>query len=90
MDYAQQQQQPQAPQIARLPPLPNKKLEPSLMEFAAMLAELQAWRQRHLTAHVPRFCFDAPELGAWVRYLRKQHKEGLLEQWKVDRWAYWL
>lgn len=50
-----------------------------------MYAQLQAWQQRHLSAHVPRHCFDAPELGAWVRYMRKQHTDGQLEQWKVDR-----
>jgi hypothetical protein len=55
------------------------------MDFAAMYALLQAWQQRHQSAHVPRHCFDAPELGAWVRYMRKQHTDGQLEQWKVDR-----
>lgn len=67
--------------------VPNKRLRPSRMDFGVMFTQLQAWRQRFLSAHVPRHCFDAPELGAWVRYLRKQHSEGQLEQWKVDRWA---
>lgn len=75
------QQQPQQQRI----PLPGRKLRPSRMDFTAMLQRLAAWRARHLSAHVPRHCFDAPELGAWVRYMRKQHKEGRLEQWKADR-----
>lgn len=69
----------------QLGPLPDRRLRPSRMDFAAMYAQLQAWQQRHLSAHVPRHCFDAPELGAWVRFMRKQHTDGQLEQWKVDR-----
>lgn len=71
--------------VQQLDPWPNRKLRPSKMDFAAMYAELQVWQQKHLSAHVPRYCFDAPELGAWVRYMRKQYKVGLLEQWKADR-----
>ncbi|WIA12702.1 hypothetical protein OEZ85_006343 [Tetradesmus obliquus] len=55
------------------------------MDFETMVGQLVQWKARHLSAHVPRFCFDAPELGAWVRYVRKQHKDGALEQWKVER-----
>jgi hypothetical protein len=65
--------------------LPQRKLRPSRMDFEAMFGQLEQWKAQHLSAHVPRFCFDAPELGAWVRYVRKQHKDGLLEQWKVER-----
>eukprot|EP00775_Hariotina_reticulata_P002782 gene2782-3075_t len=55
------------------------------MEFEIMFVQLAAWKEQHLTAHVPRFCFDAPELGAWVRYMRKQHKDRHLAQWMTDR-----
>jgi hypothetical protein len=65
--------------------LPQRKLRPSRMDFELMFGQLVQWKAQHLSAHVPRFCFDAPELGAWVRYVRKQHKDGLLEQWKVER-----
>ena len=82
-----QQQQQGGP--AALEPLaqqlPDRRLRPSRFDFGTMYVQLQAWKQQHLTAHVPRHCFDAPELGAWVRHLRKLHKEGQLEQWKVDR-----
>lgn len=81
---------PQQRQQQQLDDLVISKLRPSRMDFAAMYAQLAAWQQRFLSAHVPRHCFDAPELGAWVRYLRKQHKDGHLEQWKVDRWGLWL
>jgi hypothetical protein len=52
-----------------------------------MYQELKAWKEQHLSAHVPRHCFDAPQLGAWVRHMRKQYKEQRLEQWKVERCA---
>ncbi|KAF6255405.1 hypothetical protein COO60DRAFT_217099 [Scenedesmus sp. NREL 46B-D3] len=65
--------------------LPQRKLRPSRMDFGLMLGQLTQWKAQHLSAHVPRFCFDAPELGAWVRHVRKQHKDGVLEQWKVER-----
>jgi hypothetical protein len=81
----QQQQQPHLQQQQQDLLLPDRRLRPSRMDFAAMLAQLAAWRGRFLTAHVPRHCFDAPELGAWVRHVRKQHAEGRLEQWKVER-----
>eukprot|EP00882_Tetradesmus_deserticola_P012521 GHRQ01013273.1.p1 GENE.GHRQ01013273.1~~GHRQ01013273.1.p1 ORF type:complete len:258 (+),score=66.86 GHRQ01013273.1:833-1606(+) len=65
--------------------LPELKLRPSRMDFETMLRQLAQWKAQHLSAHVPRLCFDVPELGAWVRFVRKQHKDGLLEQWKVAR-----
>jgi hypothetical protein len=74
---AQQQQQQQQ--------LPGGRLRPSRLDFGLMLAQLAGWQQRHLSAHVPHHCFDAPALGAWVRHMRKQHRSGLLERWKVDR-----
>lgn len=82
----QQQPQQQQQQLDQLV-INSSKLRPSRMDFATMYAQLAAWQQRFLTAHVPRHCFDAPELGAWVRYVRKQHKDGHLEQWKADRWG---
>ena len=73
-------------------------LRPSLMPFEAMCRRLGAWRARFGTAHVPRRCFDAAELGAWVRYLRRRAARsrrcgrggggvggGALELWKVER-----
>lgn len=63
------------------------KLYPSRFPFEPMYEQLRRWQGRHVSAHVPRFCFDAPALGAWVRFLRKQRKLGQLEQWKVDRCA---
>lgn len=95
------QEAQQGPQVTGLPPaqhslaatpssaprLPDLRLRPSLMDFATMYAQLQAWQARHMSAHVPRHCFDAPELGAWVRHMRKQHKDRRLEQWKADRCA---
>lgn len=65
--------------------MPSRKVRPSQMEFETMFMQLAAWKQQYLTAHVPRFCFDAPELGAWVRHMRKQHKDCQLAQWKTDR-----
>ncbi|KAF8067197.1 hypothetical protein HT031_002244 [Scenedesmus sp. PABB004] len=65
--------------------MPSRRLRPSRMAFDAMLARLAAWRAAHLSAHVPRHCFDAPELGAWVRAQRKAHRDGALEAWKVER-----
>ena len=70
-------------------------LRPSRMPFEAMCLRLGAWRARFGTAHVPRRCFDAAELGAWVRYLRRRAARsrrcgrggdgGALELWKVER-----
>jgi Helicase associated domain len=57
---------------------------PASMDFHAMCSQLAQWRATHLTAHVPRHVFDAPALGAWVRHMRKLHKDGKLEQWKVE------
>jgi hypothetical protein len=81
----QQSKQLQAQHTSSNSSLPKLKLRPSLMDFETMFEQLVQWKAQHLSAHVPRFCFDAPELGAWVRYMRKQHKDGLLEQWKVER-----
>jgi hypothetical protein len=72
---------PAASSEARLSP----KQAPQEREFSDMFDQLAQWKQLHLSAHVPRFCFDAPQLGAWVRQLRKAHKLGQLEQWKIDR-----
>jgi hypothetical protein len=57
------------------------------LDFDRMYRQLADFKRAHLTAHVPRHCWDAPELGAWVRQLRKLHKERRLERWKVDRWV---
>lgn len=59
-------------------------LKPSLMPFDTMCRELQAWRARFGTCHVPRRCFDAAELGAWVRYIRRKYRRRTLETWKAD------
>ena len=64
---------------------PAPRQAPQEREFSAYFDQLAAWKQQHLSTHVPRFCFDAPELGAWVRQLRKTYKLGQLEQWKIDR-----
>jgi hypothetical protein len=96
------QEAQQGPQVTGWPPtqqhqhspsssptrLPDMRLRPSQMDFPTMYTQLQAWQARHLSAHVPHHCFDAPELGAWVRHMRKQRKDGRLEQWKVDRCAW--
>lgn len=66
-------------------PMPSRKIRPSCMDFEVMYQQLEDWKQRHMTAHVPRYCFDAPELGAWVRKMRKQYKDGKLELWKSER-----
>jgi hypothetical protein len=66
---------------------PARRPHPARMPFDAMYTQLAAWRARYLSCHVPRFCFDAPVLGAWVRWLRKEHKEQRLERWKMDRWG---
>lgn len=67
-------------------PPETMKLQPSHFVFDHMYQQLKSWREEHISCHVPRYCFDAPKLGAWVRYLRKEHKEGRLEQWKVARY----
>ena len=58
---------------------------PSLMCFETMCLALQNWRSRFGTCHVPRRCFDAAELGAWVRYIRRRNRQKTLEKWKADR-----
>lgn len=68
--------------------MPNRKVRPSRMEFETMYQQLCEWKQCYMTAHVPRYCFDAPELGAWVRKMRKQYADKELEQWKVERYVH--
>lgn len=57
------------------------------MPFELMYRELAAFSVRFGSCHVPRHCFDAPQLGAWTRWLRHQRARKLLPQWQVDRWA---
>ena len=61
------------------------EVHPARMTFEAMYHCLDAWQRQHLTCHVPHRCFDAPALGAWVRWLRSAREGRRLEQWKVDR-----
>lgn len=64
------------------------QLHPSQMNFEMMYRQLAAWRARFGVCHVPRYCFDAAGLGAWVRWLRKRKVEGQLPQWQLDRWGW--
>lgn len=52
--------------------------------FPVMYSRLKAWADMYRTCHVPRHCFDAADLGAWVWHQRRLHRTGALEQWKVD------
>jgi hypothetical protein len=78
---AQQQQRPNRLHLGRR--------HVQALDFDRMYRQLAEFKRAHLTAHVPRHCWDAPELGAWARQLRKDRKEGRLERWKVDRWVMW-
>ena len=62
-------------------------LSPTKMPFEAMYRDLASFKARFGACHVPRHCFDAPALGSWVRWLRKQRAEGQLPQWQADRWV---
>jgi len=66
---------------------PLGPFRPATMPFEPMYRQLAAWRARFGVCHVPRHCFDAPQLGAWVRWLRKQKVDGRLRQWQQDRWV---
>jgi hypothetical protein len=69
-------------------PLPGTRvMAPARMQWEGMYRRLAAWRARYGSAHVPRRCFDAPDLGEWVRWLRKQKAEGRLPRWQRDRCA---
>ncbi|KIY96449.1 hypothetical protein MNEG_11511 [Monoraphidium neglectum] len=80
----QHQQQRQQQQRQRATHGGTGPLVPARMPFEAMYRQLAAFRARHGAAHVPRFCFDAPALGAWARWLRKRRVEGELPQWQID------
>jgi hypothetical protein len=64
-----------------------RRVPPAQAAFEPMYRRLAAWRARFGACHVPRRCFDAPDLGEWVRWLRKQRVEARLPQWQADRWA---
>jgi hypothetical protein len=53
--------------------------------FDVMYSQLQEWQRRFQTCHVPRHCFDAETLGMWVHSIRRQCRNGKLEEWKKDR-----
>jgi hypothetical protein len=40
--------------------------------FMLMLAQLQRWKKRHGSCHVPAAVFDKPELAQWVIHLRQR------------------
>jgi hypothetical protein len=40
--------------------------------FMLMLAQLQGWKKRHGSCHVPAAVFDKPELAQWVAHLRQR------------------
>lgn len=58
---------------------------PQFLDFEEMYEELKTWQQLYKSSYVPRYCFDAPVLGCWVRWMRRRYKEGRLESWKVER-----
>jgi hypothetical protein len=55
------------------------------MPFEDMCQALEEWSCRFHSCLVPRHCHDAPELGAWVRCMRRLRGKGALEKWKVHR-----
>eukprot|EP00210_Caulerpa_lentillifera_P000979 g943.t1 len=56
-----------------------------MMDFETMYKQLEDWRERYYTCHVPRRVYDSSVLGEWVHRIRRKHKRRIIEQWMIER-----
>lgn len=55
------------------------------MDFEVMVTQLQEWKDKYYTCHVPRKVHDASVLGEWVHRMRRKYKKKLLEEWQIRK-----
>jgi len=55
------------------------------MDFDVMVTQLQEWKDKYYTCHVPRKVHDASVLGEWVHRIRRKYKKKLLEEWQIRK-----